>query len=205
LESYLKRGFFGGSFDPIHNGHLHLALELFERHQLDEVFFCPTSQSPHKKNTPPQASKDHRRAMVTAAISPFPQFTLLDYELQKPASCYTIETMRTLKEEDPKVQYFLLLGEDAALSLPTWKEALELIKLAPPLVGSREKELLSELKGADAALIKMLKKGWTSIPRLEISSTWVRSRVNKGEYAGHLVPGKVWDYIQTQQLYVNQK
>ncbi len=205
MESYLKRGFFGGSFDPIHNGHLHLALELFEKHNLDEVFFCPTSQSPHKKNTPPQASKDHRRAMVTAAISPFPQFTLLDYELQKTSSCYTIETMRTLTEEDPKVHYFLLLGEDAALSLHTWKEASELIKLAPPLVGSREKDLLSELKGADPAIVKSLKKGWTSIPRLEISSTWVRSRVNKGEYAGHLVPGKVWDYIQTHQLYQNQK
>ncbi len=143
--------------------------------------------------------------MVTAAISPFPQFTLLDYELQKTSSCYTIETLRTLTEEDPKVQYFLLLGEDAAHSLPTWKEVSELVQLAPPLVGSREKDLLSELHGATPALAKLLKKGWTLIPRLEISSTWVRSRVQKGEYAGHLVPGKVWDYIQTHRLYQDQK
>ena len=197
----LKRGYFGGSFDPVHNGHLHLALELFEKHQLDEVFFCPTSQSPHKKHAPPHASKEHRRAMVTAAISPFPQFTLLDYELQKTSSCYTIETMRTLVEEDPKVDYFLLLGEDAAASFSTWKDVDELIKLAPPLVGSREKDFLADIKGATPALTKLLKKGWTPIPRLEISSTWVRARIKKGEYAGHLVPGKVWDYIQTHHLY----
>ena len=143
--------------------------------------------------------------MVTAAISPFPQFTLLDYELQKTSPCYTIETIEALTEENPKIQYFLLLGEDAALSFPTWKEALKLIKLAPPLVGSREKDLLSEFKGVDPQIAKSLKKGWTPIPRLEISSTWVRSRVNKGQYAGHLVPGKVWDYIQTHHLYENQK
>ena len=143
--------------------------------------------------------------MVTAAISPFPQFTLLDYELQKTSSCYTIETIRTLTQENSKVHYFLLIGEDAALSLPTWKEVDELITLAPPLVGSREKDLLSEIQGASLTLVKLLKKGWTVIPRLEISSTWVRSRIQKGEYAGHLVPGKVWDYIQAHQLYADQK
>jgi nicotinate-nucleotide adenylyltransferase len=143
--------------------------------------------------------------MVTAAIAPFPQFTLLDYELQKTTSCYTIETIRTLAEEDSKVDYFLLLGEDAAHSLPTWKEVDALIKLAPPLVGSREKNWTSEVQGASPSLAKLLKKGWTVIPRLEISSTWVRSRVQKGEYAGHLVPGKVWDYIQAHQLYASQK
>ncbi len=201
----MRRGYFGGSFDPIHNGHIHLALELSEKHNLDEVLFCPTSQSPHKKHAPPQASKDHRRAMVTAAISPFPQFTFLDYELQKTSSCYTIETMRTLTEENPKINYFLLLGEDSALTLPTWKEVDELLRLASPLTGSRDKDILPELQGASPALVKLLKKGWTSIPRLEISSTWVRSRIQKGEYAGHLVPGKVWDYIQTHQLYVKQK
>lgn len=198
MESDLRRGYLGGSFDPIHNGHLHLALELFEKHQLDEIFFCPTSQSPHKKQTPPRASKEHRRAMVTAAIAPFPKFTLLDYELQKTDVCYTIETMQTLVQENPKVHYFLLLGEDAALSLSTWKEAEELVQLAAPLVGSREKEFLSEVHPPFA---KLLKKGWTAIPRLEISSTWVRSRIEQGKYVGHLVPGKVWDYIQAHQLY----
>ncbi len=202
----MKRGYFGGSFDPIHNGHIHLALELFEKHNLDEVLFCPTSQSPHKKHAPPLASKDDRRAMVTAAISPFPQFTFLDYELQKTEPCYTIDTIRTLTEENRKIKYFLLLGEDSVHNFSTWKEVDELVKLATPLVGSREKDLLpEEIENLSPELMKLLKKGWTPIPRLEISSTWIRSRVQKGEYAGHLVPGKVWEYIQTHQLYTKQK
>jgi nicotinate-nucleotide adenylyltransferase len=198
----LKIGFFGGSFDPIHNGHLHLAIELSEKHKLDEVLFCPTSQSPHKKHAPPVASKEHRRAMVTAAISPFPTFTFLDYELQKSDPCYTIETIQYLTEQNPKGNFFLLLGEDSARTLSTWKEVKELVKLATPLVGSRDEE--KELK-LDPEFAKILKKGWTTIPRIEISSTWIRERIKKGQYAGHLVPGKVWDYIQTHQLYVNQK
>ena len=202
----MKRGYFGGSFDPIHNGHIHLALELFEKHNLDEVLFCPTSQSPHKKHAPPLASKEHRRAMVTAAISPFPQFTFLDYVLQKSEPCYTIDTIRTLTEENRKIKYFLLLGEDSVHNFSTWKEVDELVKLATPLVGSREKDLLpEEIENLSPELMKLLKKGWTPIPRLEISSTWIRSRVQKGEYAGHLVPGKVWEYIQTHQLYTKQK
>lgn len=210
MESDLicRIGFFGGSFDPIHNGHLHLALQLFEEHRLDEVLFCPTSQSPHKKHMPPHVAKEHRRAMVTAAISPFPKFTLLDDELQKTASCYTINTIRSLVEasrslEKQKAHYFLLLGEDAAVSLPTWKEADELVRLATPLIGSREKDLLNG--DFPPAFSKLLKKGWTVIPRLEISSMWVRQRIEQGRYAGHLVPGKVWDYIQTHQLYRKQK
>ena len=187
----MKIGFFGGSFDPIHIGHLHLAIELSEKHKLDEVLFCPTSQSPHKKHAPPIASKDHRRAMVTAAISPFPQFTFFDYELQKSESCYTIETIQYLTEKNPKDDFFLLLGEDSARTLTTWKEYIELLKLAPPLVGSRDKDFE----------LPLLKKGWTSIPRIEISSTWIRDRIKQGKYAGHLVPCKVWDYIQSHDLY----
>lgn len=203
-------GFFGGSFDPIHNGHLHLALRLFEEHKLDEIFFCPASQSPHKKHKPPQASRDDRRAMVTAAISSFPQFTLLDSELQKTDPCYTIDTIRSLVESDrsqkgEKVHYFLLLGDDTAASLPTWKEVDELLCIAKPLIGSREKDLSLISKELPASFASLLKKGWTEIPRLEISSTEIRQRVEKDQYAGYLVPGKVWDYIQIHQLYRKQK
>jgi nicotinate-nucleotide adenylyltransferase len=146
VENYLSKkfGFFGGSFDPIHNGHLNLAVEIAERHMLDEVYFCPTSQSPFKKANPPIASKEHRRAMVTAAISPLSQFTLLDLEIQKSSFCYTIDTIRSLisTDEDNKAKrhYFLLLGEDALERFGEWKEAEDLVKLAPPLVGSRGKQ-----------------------------------------------------------------
>lgn len=188
MENYLKKkvGFFGGSFDPIHLGHLSLAIELSERHQLDEVYFCPTSQSPFKKAKPPIASKEQRRAMVTAAIAPLPQFTLLDSELQKSEPSYTIDTIRELlKTDHEKKNYFLLLGEDAYEHFQEWKEVKELVKLVTPLIGSRQS----------------IKKGLTRIPIMEISSTEIRDRLQKRLYCGHLLPAKVWDYIQQHQLY----
>ena len=194
-------GFFGGSFDPIHLGHLNIAIELAERHKLDEVFVCPTSQSPFKKEKPPIASKEHRRAMVTAAISLLPTFTLLDFELQKSTPCYTIDTIRQLiaidQQHKKNKNYFLLLGEDAIEHFHAWREVEELIKLATPLIGSRQTKSFPQ-KGA---LLSAIEKGLTQIPLMEISSTEIRDRLQKGLYCGHLLPAKVWDYIQQHQIY----
>jgi nicotinate-nucleotide adenylyltransferase len=198
-------GFLGGTFDPIHSGHLHLAIELSEAHKLEEVFFCPTGQSPFKKHTPPIASVKDRRGMVTAALSPFPQFTLIDHELHTEEPSYTINTIRELiaadKKAGKKVDYFLILGEDAALSLPLWKEVSELLSLTSPLVGGRQNSHFVEDSELPREIHKAVKKGWTPMPLIEISSSWIRSRIQEGKYAGHLMPGKVWDYIQTHKLY----
>ena len=199
-----KVGFFGGSFDPIHLGHLNVAIELAEKHKLDEVYICPTSQSPFKKAQPPIASKEDRRAMVTAAISPLPHFTLLDLELQNSMPCYTIDTIRALVASDQqhkkKKNYFLLLGEDAIENFHEWREVEELVKLATPLIGSRKTKSFNT-KGLTSALSSSIEKGLTTIPILEISSTEIRDRLQKGLYCGHLLPAKVWDYIQQHQLY----
>ena len=207
--SQKKCGFFGGSFDPIHLGHLHLAIELAEKHQLDEVFFCPTSQSPHKKESPPVASKEARRAMVTAAISPLPQFTLLDLEIQQSSYAYTIDTLRSMlkMDEQSKVKrdYFLLLGTDSLEQLHTWKEIDELLKLAPPLIGSRGHDHFIAPKEASKGVVKSIKNGLTPIPVIEISSTQIRERLQNGLYCGHLLPSKVWEYIQQHQFYRDKK
>ncbi len=205
MEHYLtkKRGFFGGTFDPIHLGHLNLAIELAEKHQLDEVFFCPTSQSPFKKMNPPIASKQDRRGMVTAAISPLPQFTLIDIELQRAEAAYTIDTIKTLISTDEqnkvKSRYFLLIGEDALEQFETWRDVEELVRLAPPLIGSRGKNSFKPVK--KNALYSKIEVGLTPIPILEISSTTIRDRIQKGLYCGHLLPAKVWEYIQQHYLY----
>jgi nicotinate-nucleotide adenylyltransferase len=200
-----KVGFFGGSFDPIHLGHLNIAIELAERHKLNEVYICPTSQSPFKKTEPPLATKEQRRAMVTAAIAPLPQFTLLDLELQKSMPCYTIDTIRELltitdNKHKKKKEYFLLLGEDALEYFHQWREVDELVKLAAPLIGSRNTKSFNT-KGLTSALASFIEKGLTPIPIMEISSTEIRDRLQKGLYCGHLLPAKVWDYIQQHQLY----
>lgn len=178
-----------------------MAIELAERHRLSEVYFCPTSQSPFKKSEPPIASKEQRRAMVTAAISPLPSFTLLDLELQKTTFCYTIDTIRELLKMDQqnkqKKNYFLLIGEDALERFHEWREVEELVSLAPPLIGSRGSKSFKEF----GKLSSFIEKGLTSIPLMEISSTQIRDRLKKGLYCGHLLPSKVWDYIQQHQLY----
>lgn len=199
-----KIGFFGGSFDPIHLGHINLALQMQEAHDLTQIFFCPTSQNPLKTSEPPVVSKEHRRGMVVAAIAPLPKFTFLDIEIQKSSPIYTIDSIRTLIKADEeqkakKKQYFLIVGEDALEGFHKWKEVEELILLAPPLVGTRSGFTLPQtLPKSVAAAIK---KGMTKTSVMEISSTEIRSRLGLGLYCGHLLPAKVWEYIQQNQLY----
>jgi nicotinate-nucleotide adenylyltransferase len=198
----MKRiGFFGGSFDPIHLGHLNLALQILEQHNLDQIFFCPNSQSPHKTETPPVATKEHRRAMVVAAIAPIPKFTFLDVEIQKSSPSFTIDTIHSLykTEAKGKKQIYLILGEDALANFHQWKEVEELVALAPPLVGSRSDAALP--KSLSKPLLAALQKGMTKTPIMEVSSTEIRRRLQLGLYCGHLLPAKVWDYINTNQLY----
>jgi len=197
-------GFFGGSFDPIHFGHIHLALQMLEKHSLDEILFCPASLSPFKSNQPSSHTKEHRRHMVELAISPIKKFSLFDWELKKEGPSYTIDTIKWLLAESEKMKkkehFYLILGEDALEHLSEWKEYEQLLRYAPPLIGSRlreEKKIPSSL----SSLSSSISKGLTPIPLLEISSTMVRERLKKGLYCGHLVPAKVLDYIQENTLY----
>lgn len=199
-----KIGFFGGSFDPIHLGHLNLAIQILEAHNLDQIFFCPTSQSPHKKETPPLASKEQRRAMVVAAIAPLPKFTFLDMEIQRADPNYTIDSIRKLMETDGKKQYHLILGEDSLKEFHKWKEVEELVVLAPPLVGTRGENSGDLPKTLPKSVLTAVKKGYTKISNMEISSTEIRSRLQLGLYCGHLLPAKVGEYINQNQLYTDK-
>ena len=191
-------GFFGGTFDPIHFGHLNLAIQMLEKHRLTKILFCPAFVSPHKQGRPPVALNQHRKAMVALAIEPIREFQLLDWELEKAAPSYTIETIRTLKKMDPRQEIRLILGVDALKDFFAWKEVEELVHLAPPLIGSR-------LGNPPADLPLFLKEpvsaGMTKTSEMEISSTAVRERLSSRKYCGHLVPLKVLDYIHQNQLY----
>jgi len=203
LTKTKKIGFFGGTFDPIHNGHLNLAIEMMEKHGLDQVLFCPASQSPHKSLSPPIGTKEHRRAMVAAAIAPLPQFTFLDLEIQKSSPSFTIDSLRTLIQRDQggKREYHLILGEDAIENFHLWKEVEELASLAPPLTGSRPEGAEGFPRELPKSVVTILKKGVTKTSIMEISSTAIRERLRLGLYCGHLLPAKVWEYIVQNQLY----
>jgi nicotinate-nucleotide adenylyltransferase len=165
-----KVGFLGGSFDPIHFGHISLAIELLEQHRLDEVLFCPAFCSPFKQQKPPVASPDDRLAMLKLALD-HPQFKITTLEIDRGGASYTIDTIRAL--EGMKIR--LLLSDESAKELHQWKDTQELMRLAPPLIGARARE---------------------------ISSTEIRERLKKKLYCGHLVPAKALQYIQKKNLYL---
>lgn len=198
-----KIGLFGGSFDPIHFGHLHLAIEMFEKHALDRVLFVPAQLSPFKRQAPPQFNAKDRFEMVRLAIEPLQQFSVLRCEIEREGPSYTIDTVRKLYEEaDQKGeswQLHLILGEDALVDLAKWKEADNLVRLAPPLIGSRmsEPKIFSSYS---SAMTQAVQEGMTKIPVLEISSTIIRERLKKKLFCGHLVPSLVLDYIYSRSL-----
>ncbi len=191
-------GFFGGSFDPVHFGHLNLAIQMLEKHRLSKILFCPAYVSPHKQGKPPAAPKHHRKAMAALAISPIKEFQLLDWELQQVGPSYTIDTIRELKRQHPQESIRLILGEDALKEFFAWKEVEELVHLAPPLIGSRLGTAPADMP---PVLHKAVLAGITKTSEMEISSTDVRARLALGKYCGHLVPAKVLDYIHQNQLY----
>jgi nicotinate-nucleotide adenylyltransferase len=183
-------GFFGGTFDPIHFGHINLAIQLMEIHRLDEVLFSPAYCSPFKTEAPPIASPAHRLEMVRLGLEEIPHFKVEDYEVERGEISFTIDTLRALQEEmGDEVAFRLLLSDDMGLHLNKWKSYKELIRLAPPLIGGRS--LSKKTAGLEV----------TPTKRFEISSTEIRFRLKKGLYCGHLVPDKVLRYIKTNGLY----
>lgn len=193
-------GLLGGTFDPIHIGHLNLALEAQEKFGLDEILFCPAYLSPFKQTETGIASAEDRLQMTSLAIEGIPGFKLLDYEVKKASISYTIDTVRFLKKSFPHYQYFLILGEDHLKTFMTWKEAAELMKLAPLKVASR----LGVCSTADMPkeYHHTLHEGCFRIRNLEISSTDLRERLAQGLYSKHLIPPKVVDYIRQHRLYL---
>lgn len=189
-------GFYGGTFDPIHFGHINLAVQLLEIHHLDEVLFCPAYCSPFKTAAPPQASPQHRLEMLKIALEGIPHFRISSYEIDRNDPSFTIDTLRAIKGEFKNdVKLRLLLSEEAATQFDQWKDFQELIRLAPPLIGTRSS---SAVKGCLAA---NLRSGFTQTKIFEISSTEIRERLKKRLYCGHLVPAKVLEYIKANQLY----
>jgi nicotinate-nucleotide adenylyltransferase len=181
-------GFFGGTFDPIHFGHINLAIQLMEIHRLDEVLFSPAYCSPFKTEAPPHAAAAHRLELVRLGVEEIEHFKVEDYEVERGEVSFTIDTLRALQEEmGDEAAFHLLLSDDVGLHLDKWKDYKELIRLAPPLIGGRShSHKTSEV---------------TPTKRFEISSTEIRARLKKGLYCGHLVPEKVLRYLKINALY----
>ena len=212
-------GIFGGTFDPIHNGHLRLALEALEQCGLASVHFIPTGTPPHRD--PPHASVQQRREMAWLALHANSSFILDEREINRTDPCYTVETLGALRVEHGAQQPFcLLMGSDAFLMLHTWHEWKQLFELAHVVVMQRagERPLGNAVNEADADLRNEYHARLAPSPRalrespagaimvldmpaLEISATDIRRRCAENRDTRYLVPDAVAYYIKLHHLY----
>ena len=183
----MRIGIFGGSFDPIHHGHLILARAAREELGLDRIVFVPANMSPHKTDIRPATAED-RWKMVNLAIRGEDGFAAIDIELRRPAPSYTIDTLRDLRAAQPDAEFVLLIGADNVAKFYTWREPQEIRRLAPIAVLDRA--------GHETA------HDWPVVRRLiDISATDIRARVAAGRSIRYLTPDSVCDYITDQGLY----
>jgi nicotinate-nucleotide adenylyltransferase len=184
-------GLLGGSFDPIHHGHLSTARSLLTQLDLEELRFLVARAQPLKRGH--GASAEHRARMVDLAIEGIPRLGCERIELERPGPSYTVDTLRALREREPGQEWAVLLGSDAARDLDRWKEAAEVARLARVVVFGR---------GGEPVPSSPLVTGTATVPAVAISATEVRNRVRAGLPIDHLVPLPVARYIRENRLYL---
>ncbi|MHA7238942.1 nicotinate-nucleotide adenylyltransferase [Arthrobacter sp. TMS1-12-1] len=186
-----RLGVMGGTFDPIHHGHLVAASEVASVFDLDEVVFVPTGQ-PWQKADKDVTAAEHRYLMTVIATASNPSFTVSRVDIERPGPTFTIDTLRDLKAERPDAQLFFITGADAMAQILTWKNAEELWSLAHFIGVTRPGHELDG-RGRDVSLME--------VPAMAISSTDCRQRVGDGKPVWYLVPDGVVQYIAKHRLY----
>ena len=189
-----RLGVMGGTFDPIHHGHLVAASEVAARFKLDEVVFVPTGQ-PWQKSHRRVSPAEDRYLMTVIATASNPQFSVSRTDIDRGGKTYTIDTLRDLRAEHPDADLFFITGADALAQIFTWRNADELFSLAHFIGVTRPGHVLSDpgLPDGGVSLVE--------VPALAISSTDCRARVAGGEPVWYLVPDGVVRYINKRRLY----
>ncbi|WP_145201314.1 nicotinate-nucleotide adenylyltransferase [Thalassoglobus polymorphus] len=191
----MKLGIYGGTFDPVHLGHLILAESVCEQLSLDEVWFVPAFQNPHKMGratTPPKA----RMEMLRFAISGNPRFRLCDLEIKRKGHSYTFETLQAIQELHLDAEKYLLIGADSLTDFPNWREPETILSLAKLVAVNRGRSpavIPEYLEPSQVCLLEM--------PAIDISATEIRNRCEAGQSIRYLTPRSVELYISANQLY----
>jgi nicotinate-nucleotide adenylyltransferase len=201
VGSSQRIGIYGGSFDPIHIGHLAIAEEAGHALHLREVLFVPASRQPLKGGAQ-GASAPQRLEMARLACAGNPRFRVSDIELRRPPPSYTVDTLAALRAEaGPGAELIFILGADAARDLPRWHRAAEILGLARlAIVGRPGVELRVERLEADLPGIAE-RCDLIDGPRLEVSSSDLRARLASGRPARYQIPDPVLAYIDAHRLY----
>ncbi|GEA83433.1 MAG: nicotinate-nucleotide adenylyltransferase [Cellulomonas sp.] len=189
-----RLGVMGGTFDPVHHGHLVAASEVAARFGLDEVVFVPTGV-PSFKQDQDVTPAEHRYLMTVIATASNPRFTVSRVDIDRGGVTFTVDTLRDLKAQRPGAEIFFITGADAIAQILTWKDAQELFSMAQFVAVTRPGHALS-IEGLPEDRVHVVE-----IPALAISSTDVRARARAGQPVWYLVPDGVVQYIAKHQLY----
>lgn len=198
---------FGGTFDPIHVGHIQVAHSAAETIGADKIVFIPARRSPHK-NILPLASGQDRGAMINLAIAGLKGFEVNECELQRPEPSYTLDTVRAFIRMNPGAEIHWLMGADAVTDLAKWYGVRELVNECTVCVmyrGGVKKPCFSGLEGVlGPSRVEKLEQNIIATPLVEISSTEIRSKLARGEDVSGLLSPAVAEYITKNGLYKPQ-
>jgi nicotinate-nucleotide adenylyltransferase len=217
----MRLGLFGGTFNPIHHGHLRAELEIQEHFDLDRVLFLPAAVPPHKTSRE-IVSFAHRLKMVRLAVAGQPRLKASDAEIKRRGKSYSIQTVRSFHRAfPPGVELFFILGLDAFLEISTWKDYRQLFELCHFIVLDRQgfsrrrlpeflfREISPEFVPYPREHRFLHPAGysvhWAPITRMAISSTFVRGLRRQGKSVAYLLPEAVEEYILKKRLYGNQE
>jgi nicotinate-nucleotide adenylyltransferase len=195
----MRLGLFGGTFDPIHLGHLILAEQCRESCGLDRLWFVVAGAPPHKPGD--RTGVTHRLEMVRIAIAGHPAFVVSDIEATRPGPHYSVETLEAVRRDRPEDDLFFLIGADSLAELPTWREPERIARLATIVVVNRpgiaqvDPAGLPHFGAGSHALLCV------TIPPVGIASTDLRRRLSEGKSIRYMVPRGVEAYIDAQGLY----
>ncbi len=199
MEQTSKIGIMGGTFNPIHNGHLALADAAYETFLLDKIFFMPSGKSYMKQHV---LDNSKRVTMVSMAIEAVPHFELSTIEVERPGNTYTSETLQQLTQQHPDVKYYFIMGADSLFHIEKWKNPEIIFQLSTIICMIRDDYDMADIKQKGAELTQ---KGaeilYLNMPKIDISSTDIRNRVKTHQSISELVPEKVEKYILQEHLY----
>lgn len=189
-------GVMGGTFDPIHHGHLVAASEVMDAFDLDQVVFVPAGIQPFKQERKVAPAED-RYLMTVIATASNNRFTVSRVDIDRNGPSYTFQTLRSLHDENPEAEWFFITGADALASILTWKNSSELFDLAHFIGVTRPGHVLDD-QGLPLGSVSLVE-----VPALSISSTDIRARVRAGQPVWYLVPDGVVQYISKHGLYID--
>lgn len=189
-----KIGIMGGTFDPIHTGHLIIAEKAREEFGLEKILFIPSGTPPHKQKA--FAPSVHRLAMVEIAVEGNKCFEVSDMEVKRKKNSYTYDTVSLVNRHDPGRKIFFITGEDAFCDITSWHRYRELVKKTVFLVAPREQK-----SPAGIPAVPFLTYRFIDMPLLGISSSYVRDCISAGKTVKYLLPEKVIEYIRRHNLY----